>query len=337
MRAPAHSNLHSHQLNWETPDDQAIGWLTHLLTNYPGKKEVAYSGVRGVRPAYVRASNIHEENYQAFIKLIPPSHAEHERLVANLGLSMIARGISTPALREEFLLSDGTVAFVYEWIEGRPPASSPLEMQLLGHAVARLHRALKLEAQNFETARRTSTRLYELAHLATSRRFADRWQGNEDENFVWRMRDAFLSEYDSMLTNPSPCHGDLNPGNLLINDEGVPYFIDLEDALHTEVWPGFDLAKIIERLVLPVTNIKNHNHFVRMAETLVESYTDAGGVLGNNFRLGTGRFARAMRWHLGLAILIITKSENVASSELTREIEKFKTVDRLIETFESFM
>lgn len=52
-----------------------------------------------------------------------------------------------------------------------------------------------------------------------------------------------------MLVGAVATHGDFNPANLLETSEYVA-FLDFEDMRHMHVWPSFDTAKLIERLIL---------------------------------------------------------------------------------------
>lgn len=333
MRKPAQVDLNSSRLKWVAADPEIAAWLEPLNLGVKGGLQVAYSGAGGDRPAYVRVVADCAGEPRLFVKLMKKSCADHERKTAHLARNLVARSVMTPAFAGEIVLSDGTHAFSYHWIEGRSPSFSVSDMQLLGESVAGLHAAIKCESLNFEIEPRTESRLSELARFAVSPAFLAAWRGRSEESFAILMRDSFLRDLDSMIVGANPCHGDLNPGNIIIGNDGVAYFVDLEDALHTHVWPGLDLAKIIERIVLPASGVAGYVDLVASIETLVDSYVAAGGQLERGFRLGSGKMARAMRWHLGLAVLIVTKNLGSAETWWDIEMEKFRKVDRLISSF----
>ncbi len=333
MRPPAQSDLHTRTLTWEPLTAAATGWLAPLLARYCGMAEGAFSRAGSDRPAYLRLKQNDAAQKQVFVKLIPPYLAEQENLVARLGLALAARGVTTPALQGQLVLSDGSTAFIYDWMEGKPPNGSYAEMPRLGKAVARLHHGLRQEACNFDIDRRTADRLDSFTQLATSSRFESHWRDRDEWEFVRRMRDAFLSECEAMREVTCPCHGDLNCGNLLISDDGRTVFVDLEDALHTAVSPGFDLAKIIERIVLPTAERYGAHKTEDAIAALIDSYTLAQEDLNTDVPPGKGRLAAAMRWHMGLAVLVLTDSATIGADVSSTEILKFRMIDNLITQF----
>jgi aminoglycoside phosphotransferase (APT) family kinase protein len=333
MRKPAQVDLNSSRLKWVAADPEIAAWLEPLNLRFRGGLQVAYSGAGGDSPAYVRVIADGAGEPRLFVKLMRQSSADHERNTAHLARNLVTRSVMTPAFDGEIVLSDGTHAFSYHWVEGRPPYFSVSDMRLLGESLAGLHAAMICESLNFEIASKTESRLSEFARFAVSPDFRAAWRGRSEEKFAILMRDSFLRDLDSMLVGAKPCHGDLNPGNIIVGNDGVAYFIDLEDALHTHVWPGLDLAKIIERVVLPASRVARSADLVASIKTLVDSYVAAGGQLECGFRLGSGKMARAMRWHLGLAVLIVTKNLGSAETWWEVEIEKFRQVDQLISSF----
>lgn len=332
-RPPAQSSLRGLRLFWEPLDATRLDWLAPLVARHPFQIEGAYPAARGAAPSYVRLSCADTGRHDAFVKLIPAHLCRQEREVAQLGLMLAAGGIVTPTLRDDVELSDGTTAFVYEWMDGRQPCGSVPEMTAIGRALAALQLELKRRAPHFDVERRTQARLAELERLAKSSQFAERWRGSDEEDFAHRMRAAYLRESGSMRALASPCHGDLNAGNLLVREDGTPVFIDLEDALHTAVWPGFDLAKLVERLVLPIAAADP----AQAIAALIESYISAPGSDLGDFRPGNGSLARAMRWHLGLAVLILTAHNSISLEVRRAEMLKFAEIEQLIRHFEHLL
>ncbi len=335
MRPPAQAGLHAPHLIWESLDTSVNDWLAPLLSTCPGKVEGALSGFGAGRPVYLRLTRSGVERPEVFIKRVPSFLVEHESRVARLGLSLAGRGVATPTLRGVLPLDDGSSAFLYDWIEGQPPSGSAVEMTRLGQAVAGLHRALQQEARNYDIATRTRSRWAGLLKLARSKRFASYWRGSGEEDFVWQMRDCFLAEHERMQCEASPCHGDLHKGNVLIRESDECVFIDLEDALHTAVWPGFDLVKLVERIVLPTLLPLCTSQAEQAISALIQSYVGAGGLaLGMEITPGQGTIARTMRWHMGLAISVLASIKNVNPEIVRCEISKFKQINKLIDQFE---
>lgn len=336
MRLPAHADLHAPGLTWAPLDAAARAWL-EPLTGRAGTIECAYaSGAHGGRPAFVRMSRTGEACPRTFVKLVSAAQAARETEAAELSASLRAMGVACPVLREVIALADGCTAFCYDWIEGRPPDGSVTDMAGLGRALAGLHGALQRAQAPFGIARRTRDRLAAFEGLAVAPHFGARWRHHGDLRFVSRMRDAFLEACDAMLVDALPNHGDLNRGNVLVCGDARVAFLDLEDALHMAVWPGFDLAKIVERMVLPMAS--NAASAQQAIASLVKAYTDSEKRAFDAAACpGTGRLAAAMRWHMGLAVLVLTANPALPLDVVERELAKFKAVDARIGAYRELL
>lgn len=335
MRPPALPDLNTSQLVWKELEESTLQWLAPLLLNYPGKVAGAFTSTHSHRPSYLRLSSLETGNHFAFIKLVSTTQTYHERLIGELGKAILHHGAATPALMSALPLPDNITAFIYEWVEGSPIGASKEEMELLGKALADLHKTLVHVADNFDIESRTQKRLENFAQLANSSYFYTFWGNSTEHEFVFRMRDLFLSDLKRMMSHVSPCHGDINLGNILVRHDSTAVFIDLEDALHSAVWPGLDIAKAIERILLPRVSSSDIVQLESAIDALVQAYlTMDGPDLGSGVEPGSGHLARTMRWHTGLAIVVITSNRHIRSSTIRCELTKFKEVIRLVDIYD---
>ncbi len=337
MRNPAQPNIYSKCLEWVPASPVIAEWLGLLNIGPPDTLEVCYVNPINPVPAYARASSAKSDQPYIFIKLTPAASADQERHAARLSKYLRSRFVNTTEFIEEQVLADGTHAFIYKWVEGRKPSCSLNDMHLLGRAVASLHAVLETQSLSLNIAGRTKDRIYALLAYAHSSDFVIAATKQAEHQFIMSMRDAFFRHVDFMLKKASPCHGDLNQGNILIDRNESPLFLDLEDSLHTCVWPGFDLTKIIERVILPASEANRRVNVSKFIDALVESYSAAGGKLGSDYRPGSGEMATTMRWHMGLAVLLLIKNQQKTREWFSSEIIKFKAVEDLIQCNESLL
>lgn len=344
MRAPAQADLRAKLLAWVPLDPGRAYSLGALTVRYPGRWEVASPAAAG-GIAYARrlvTGLAQRLSPDLFVKVIPPAVLSHETQTARLGIALALQGIATPVLQATLELGKGGTAFVFNWLDGSPPRGTLDEMDALGAALARFHCALLPQDRAFQIVQRTQERLARLETLARSPLFRERWKcTGETETFALRMRDSFLDAVAWMAAGGGhPCHGDLNPGNLLLEENGEVGFLDLEDSLHTAVWPGFDLAKLVERLALVAGGVSGAGQceLEKRINRLLSAYRAAGGSVEVAVdESGQGRLAMAMRWHMGLAVLILTEHFKPTSAVCRAEISKFMEIDRLVQVHEAVL
>jgi hypothetical protein len=336
VRPPARADWRSREIAWRELEPHAAAGLSSLLARYPGDFEAAYPQP-GAPPAYLRHFKAGHGVPSCFIKLIPDVERLHEQEVASLARLLAAQQVLTPTLRDQVAVADGRTAFVYEWLEGSMPCGTQAELAGIGAALAGFHRALAGQDMRDRCRERTEGRLRELLSLAGSERFERYWAGSTAHDFACRMSRAFITGFDALREGAQPCHGDLNAGNLLRLEDARIAFLDLEDALHSNLWPGLDLAKLIERLVLVRAEQDDCSQRVgQAAATLVDAYLDAGGARSvAPDEAGRGRLAMAMRWHIGLAVLVLTLRVDRESPICLAEIAKFEEIESWVSACEA--
>jgi len=339
MRVPAHANWRARTLSWMPLEGTHAAACVPLVDQWPGLYEAAY-GSDGKTIAYLRRIQ-NEVGYIAhgapieFIKLILPQHYEHQTRIACLEKTLAVMGVQVPVLKQCVPLTQGNHAFVYDWIKGIAPEGTVAHLTEIGRALAKLHAALVKVSDQFQMVTQTRVRLAHYKALAYDQCFDRYWQGSDVEDFVLKMRNEFLCSLETMSEEALPCHGDLNPGNMLMLRGGVA-FLDFEDACHTVVWPGFDLAKVIERLILPHVHegAIDINQATAYSQSLLSAYSAAAGAPSvRRDEVGRGRLATALRWHIGLAVLILS-APGTPKLLARAEVQKFIEIERIIHRFE---
>ncbi|MCO6050153.1 aminoglycoside phosphotransferase family protein [Mesorhizobium sp. RP14(2022)] len=265
-----------------------------------------------------------------FIKIVSDKELPAARLEADLAHSLSTEGVVTPRFAAEIALEGDMSAMVFRWIEGAHPTAGAVDFARLGVSLNRLHHAFANVADRFSIEARTTCRLTEMEELAVSGRFEQRWEGCEHKRFALEMRDAFLTHLGSMKWESGAIHGDLNPGNIIQNGDTFA-FLDFEDALHSRLWPGLDLAKIIERLILP--SIAEKGRCAATGDLLALLF----GYGLNNWPNNSPSIQETVHWHIGLSVLVITQGLPANSSVAISEIKKFIKIAEILKKYNNLL
>lgn len=324
MRPPLRSGITAGSLPWEILPSEAASALRPLNEWLPGRFEVVptASGV----PRYLRSFAEGAEPAW-FVKIVGDDELPAARLEADLGRAIATEGVVTPLFAAELALNEGVSAIIFHWTRGIHPTSGKLDFFALGTSLNRLHRAFANVADRFSIGARTTQRLNDIEQLALSEMFNQRWEGCEHECFAFEMRDAFLANLEKMKWGTGAIHGDLNPGNIMLQEETFA-FLDFEDTLHSQLWPGLDVAKIIERLILPSVDEKGRNASAADFLALLRGY----GL--DSWPADSPSIREALRWHIGLSVLVITKVFPKDTIVANTEIDKFRLLDNLMKLHE---
>lgn len=320
---PAFSAILPGSLDWrDMAQPMGPGWLA-ILDVYPGRLQCA-AGVGGIRFARIISSNGAPTH---FIKIVPETHWPKAQCVSVLANKLAARGCDVVrGGGTAWVLSQHQIALIYDWCSGRHVDAATVDFVALGTAIARLHNAASDFGKRYEVTIRTDARLSYYQDVVDGANFNHVWAKHSHESFVLARRDDFIIHQPMMRADSTPIHADLNPGNILIDLSNKIVFLDLEDMAHSDLWPGLDLAKIWERLILP--------HGVKRGPFWTE---EALSALLRGYRSITPsriftkeRLAQSLLWQMGLAVAIITDDWVVDSDVALQELEKFKELHRLI-------
>ncbi|GJL98141.1 MAG: hypothetical protein DHS20C06_19580 [Hyphobacterium sp.] len=292
--------------------------------------EVAETSASDETPAYLRQV---DENGAplAFIKIASADCRASFIRDGELAQRLSERSVRVPQQINLTPLEDGTIAVIQSWINGDHPSADNTDFEQLGASVAKFQNELDSLSSDFSVAAKTEDRLNTLLAFAQSDAIQKRWAGDPLQVFAEKATAWFLEFTPQMIAADGPCHGDLNPGNLLIDEQGQFVFLDLEDALHSDQWRGFDLAKIIERIVLPEAAQRGQIWAMTATDALKTGYQ-------RNAQLPSGPDgASALRWHIGMAVQLIAQNLAREDPVAKMEMKKFECIASFITNHEEVL
>lgn len=169
---------------------------------------------------------------------------------------------------------DGLYYAIFPLLNGvrcKPCAS---DLKLLGNALAQFHRHLKNIGDQALVIQKSDNRV---RHLS---KFIETILKFPNDILVKKPRVAsFISKYSFDMIDHRDSqiiHGDLNPGNILINKGSkLIHFLDFEDMLHSYLPVLYDLAFIIERnILLPLNDAQKA---FALSKVFLKAYFESGG------------------------------------------------------------
>jgi hypothetical protein len=321
MRAPARRGFQPVPLDWSALSDGDARLLAGLDILAEDDARVVRN--RDGAPAYL---SIRHDNRPTFVKLVPGAVAELEARAFALTGELATLGVNVPPPLWRRQVRGGVTAFAYGWVDGEHPSGADLDFRALGRAIAELHEALTKVPGSAAIQSRTANRIAALlpfADLAASPLSGPwrRW-----EPLATRALQAFDELSASMQAARVSIHGDLNPGNILVSPQGIA-FLDLEDATHSALWSGLDLAKIAERLILPQIGDQGTAWASDALVALQKGYGETGAPLAQPPEL---TFSRALLWHMGLAVAVM-RAQAFPDDVIAAEMVKFSYLSRLLD------
>ena len=120
----------------------------------------------------------------------------------------------------------------------------------MSKSLASFHNILEMHPANLDYKKNTIKRMKELKKIETLIK-NDELKIKKFGRFIkTQLKDFSIQEiinekYYQIL------HGDLNSGNILINNNKI-YFIDFEDSMHSSLNPIFEVMYVIERFILVI-------------------------------------------------------------------------------------
>lgn len=321
MRPPARPGFTPDPLEWQ-PASPGLDLLLERLGVGPAPLAQAVFDSNG-EAAYLRLAG---PSQPLFIKLVLDSERAKETETFALARDLATLGVPTPSPMWRKITETGVTAFGYAWIEGPHPSGPNLDFHAMGQAIARLHRALSKVPGKEDIEQRTLERMETLTRAVKTSIVFSAGPLNEWHSLASRYLDAFTATTPAMLSEATPIHGDLNPGNMLVSCDDI-VFLDLEDATHSALWPGLDLAKIAERLVLPQIEAFGLDWAEKSIRTLLTGYRSEGMQLPNGERL---TLSEALLWHTGLAVSILA-TQSFTTGVIESELRKFSYLTGLID------
>jgi Ser/Thr protein kinase RdoA (MazF antagonist) len=211
-----------------------------------------------------------------FLKLVEPSRRAAAERAEAVARDLAAAGLAVPAAIAGFprTLADGRLAVALPWVDGRRLRAEPDDLAALGRAVGALHRALAVHPDRHAWQAATDRRLAELAAVRADLA-AGRLEAGPDPAALRRLAADPALDFAPAGLPRTPLHGDLNPGNVLVDPAGAVVLLDFEDVFHSVLPPRFELVLLIERhILLPVADDGAAAALIR---ALLAGYAAGGG------------------------------------------------------------
>lgn len=266
-RAPAWQGLNAAEPVYTSVDVQLAADVMHAL---------------GTRGELQRIANIGDDS-SVFLRLDATDAqprflkvVSQQRGSALEDAEMLARWLQDAAMpvvasERTCSLADGRQVWVYPFHAGRPPNAQLSDMAMIGSALGKLHAALKLHPLSGQWKQQTDARIQRLMNVREKVARGALRAGPDAQTFQEIASDRSIALHPDMFTElgpRTPLHGDLNRFNMLINHDGCA-FLDFEDVQHSMFPAMFDLATVIERVVLVSPDAGSQTHHI---EALLNAY-----------------------------------------------------------------
>ncbi len=212
-----------------------------------------------------------------FLKHVPAARSDSEERAQSIARWLAGRGVpvAAPCAGYPRTVADGSLFVAMPYVHGKRLDPEPEQLRALGRIIAELHAALAEHPDVGSWSMSTKQRMASLAStrqaLATRRiscgplkeRLAELAAGEELDFVLPSSKAAAL-------------HGDLNPGNVLLDAEnGLPRLLDFEDVFHSLLPPAFEMMLVIERFVL--ARVSDEESVRGCTAALLTGYREAGG------------------------------------------------------------
>lgn len=189
-----------------------------------------------------------------FLKRIAPGRAAIAKQAEAVADWLAQHGLNVPAPLAGFPrdLPDGSLAVALPFVEGRRLSAKPraADVHALGRAVGLLHRALAEHPARDAWAAATAQRLSGLNAMRDALAMGHTTAGPDPAAVQALANDPAL-DFAPAAWPCQPLHGDLNSGNVLLEDRsGAIVLLDFEDVFHSVLPPQFELALLLDRHVL---------------------------------------------------------------------------------------
>ena len=177
------------------------------------------------------------------------------------------------------LIIDGYPQHIYgdmmllasEYVHGRLADLTIEDMKSIGMLVGKLHVVLRNLPDRKLIADNTRERMNLIKRRAELVKNGSEYGPQPDRIREMLIQEPKFFEMLSLEKGSQPLHGDLNYGNILITkNSGSAIVLDLEDAVHSQYHPEFELAFLIERFILAAeTDTEN---IKKLSKALISSY-----------------------------------------------------------------
>ncbi|MDI9817763.1 MULTISPECIES: phosphotransferase enzyme family protein [unclassified Legionella] len=261
-----------------------------------------------------------KDNKRYFVKKIPDREREHYEESEQLTKWLNPVEFQVNASLYNYIdANDGSIFYVYPYVDGTRLLPNPEQLILLGTALAKLHKMIKDYPEKPTVIHRTHKRINQLEYLQKEIALGKHPVGPIPDY----VKQFALKHHFNLINsdNSQILHGDLNPGNLLITEDKTICFFDFEDALHSYSPVLFDLTFIIERIIFNHTDSKSDA--LILSNIFMKAYRESGGIY---------EYQQSDEYSLSIlalkAFCLLTFSEISGNLTLNSEWHKFFKLSR---------
>lgn len=242
-----------------------------------------------------------------FIKLINKANLPYILAAADIEQWLNKENAVPAGFLPQFssLLDESTYMAVYPFIEGRRPEPSINDCAGIGRGLARLHQRLagyvKTEAIKTSTTERIAKLEWCRQQIIAGKLHA-KIHSQRLKNLAQKVELSFGDPNCDAMS----LHGDLNLGNILIDDNDAVHFFDYEDTLHSFLPVAYELCFLIERLIL--VNVEDDEAALELGRRLINAYRQQGGVY--HYKVSDKYYLEALQLR-SLCTLVLCELQNI--------------------------
>ncbi|RUR20231.1 hypothetical protein ELY21_01560 [Legionella sp. km535] len=211
-----------------------------------------------------------EENQRHyFIKCFDAEHSVHYHRAEHVALWLQSQNIkANAALNKQ---SDG--CFIYPFLDGHRLPSDSNTLKGLASSLAQMHEALRAYPLQDQIQEQTDYRIHLLNEIRDEIA-KGKLKIGPFPNYVRTLAQNECLDFTQGV-HTQILHGDLHPGNIMQID-GIIYFFDFEDTLHSYLPLVYELALVMERLIF--VRHDSADTIKRLGQDFIKSYRTYGGL-----------------------------------------------------------
>jgi Ser/Thr protein kinase RdoA (MazF antagonist) len=173
-------------------------------------------------------------------------------------------------------LKNGSLAGVRSYCNGSRVPVTAVAMRSLGRSIAELHSLLASHPDRDAWLKNTDRRL-DIVEMTRDDIVNNELKAGPDPDLLAELAATPKLFFRQSEASRIPLHGDLNPGNLMM-ESGRAQIFDFEDVEHSVLDSCFDLALVIERIIMMCGDMSDRQR-VEISHAFLVGYRQSGGVL----------------------------------------------------------
>ena len=264
-----------------------------------------------------------EDKEISFLKKIKKKNLYSKKFLCNIHAHLIKNKINVASIKIEnkykkfFKEKDEYIYLKFQYLRGKFINNECTNLKLLAKELYKFHNKIKIF--NSKDLIKINT-LIRLRKLEKERELFLKNFNEKDLLLkkvykILKKENNFFKFVRKNISNSIPTHGDLVPGNILLNNNNI-FFIDLEDTHYSYFPVEMDIALIIERLILCSKLSKKEKK--KRIEIFIKNYLEKKLIKSFNCSL-----IKCIQHNSYRSILMLISNYNKHKSINKKEINKF--------------